>query len=87
MVYKITKKLVELPQNNILDYPTETRTRRVHQYKLNVKKFRCNIGKFNFPNRIVKTWNSLNSSTVNAKNLSEFKMKVLREMSRDITTT
>ena len=48
-------------------------TRANHSYKLYVKQANCNPYKYSFPIRIVRDWNSLPGSIVEARSLSRFK--------------
>ena len=48
-------------------------TRANHSYKLYVKQAKCNPLKYSFPIRIVRDWNSLPGSIVEARSLSLFK--------------
>ena len=48
-------------------------TGRGHMYKLYKKRFRTDIGKFNFANRVVDAWNILPSAVVESSSVNMFK--------------
>jgi hypothetical protein len=75
MVYKITHGLVNINQDLLLTFATENRTRG-HNFKLAVERTSLNLRKFFFSNRIVNTWNNLDSSIVNAPSLIVFKNRI-----------
>ena len=49
---------------------------RGHQFKLYKKRFRLDIAKYNFGNRICDDWNALNEDIVMAENVNMFKNKL-----------
>ena len=51
---------------------------RGHNMKIKGTKFRTDAGKFNFPNRVMKIWNSLPQKVVEAPSLNSFKNRVDR---------
>ena len=49
---------------------------RGHQYKLEIERFRTNIRKHNFRNRVANTWNNLPQDIVNSPTLNTFKNRL-----------
>src|SRR2546426_11743703 len=46
---------------------------RGHEFSLFKKRFRLDVAKFNFGNRVINDWNRLPDSVVKAENLNTFK--------------
>ena len=70
-VFKFTHKLYNCV-SPLTDYNVSERTRG-HNYKLCVTRSRTNIRSGFFCNRVIKDWNNLPESVVNATNLNTFK--------------
>ena len=50
---------------------------RGHAFKLYPIKFRCNVRKHFFTNRVITVWNALSDVLVEASSIDEFKLKLL----------
>jgi len=50
--------------------------RRGHEYKLFKKRFRLDVRKFTFSNRVIDNWNSLPELCVNSATINSFKKHV-----------
>ena len=64
--------------DDLFEFTKCNSTRANHPYKLYVKPAKCNPYKYPFPIRIVRDWNSLPGSIVEAGNLSRFKSALKR---------
>jgi len=51
-------------------------TGRGHNYKVFKRRFRLDVGKFKFGNRVCDEWNGLRDEIVNALTLNSFKAKL-----------
>lgn len=70
-VYKIIKGIEEIEFKDFFDKSKDTL--RGHKFKLFKKRFRLNVGKFNFGNRVINSWNRLPDSVVQAESVNAFK--------------
>ena len=70
--YKIVSGINKLNFDNLFEFNKYNSTRANHPYKLYVKPAKCNPYKYYFPIRIVRDWNSLPGSIVDAGSLSRF---------------
>jgi len=52
---------------------------RGHDHKPFQKRFRLNVGKYAFPNRVID-WNSLSASCVNCSTINSFKKHLSSEL-------
>ena len=75
LVYKILNGLVEIESNDFLVLAAYDRT-RTNGKKLNFPNWNCNAKKHFFSYRIVKIWNKLPPSTVNAHSFHLFRKKI-----------
>ena len=70
-VYKIIKGIEEIEFKDFFDMSKDTL--RGHKYKLFKKRFHLNVGKLNFGNRVINSWNRLPDSVVQAESVNVFK--------------
>jgi hypothetical protein len=77
-VIKILKGLEGLRRDDFFEL-ANSRTRG-HMLKLKKNRFRTNIGKNTFSNRVVNSWNKLPEEVVNATSLNMFKGKLDRHL-------
>ena len=74
--YKILNNYYDCPElSDLFTRNSNTRTRG-HNFKLETKKHKTNIGKNLIANRIVRTWNKLPSEVVNSKSMNQFKNRL-----------
>jgi len=71
-VFKIIKGMEGLRVSDFFDMDTLGITRG-HKYKLHKRRFRSNVGKYSFGNRVVDEWNSLPEKVVMAESINMFK--------------
>ena len=71
--YKIVFGMNKLNFDDLLEFTKCNSTCANHPYKLYVKPAKCNPNKYSFPIRIVRDWNSLPGSIVEARSLNRFK--------------
>ena len=76
--YKIVFGMNKLNFDDLFEFTKCNSTRANHPYKLYVKPAKCNPYKYSFPIRIVRDWNSLPGSIVEAGSLSRFKSALKR---------
>ena len=76
--YKIVFGMNKLNFDDLFEITKCNSTRANHPYKLYVKPAKCNPYKYSFPIRIVRDWNSLPGSIVEAGSLSRFKSALKR---------
>jgi len=76
-VFKIMKEFEGLKEENFFERRREMGFRG-HQYTLFKKRFRTNLGKFSFGNRVVNNWNNLPENVVLAGTINEFKSGIDR---------
>ena len=77
--YKIVFGMNKLNFDDLFEPTRYNSTRSNHPpYKLYVKPAKCNPYKYSFPIRIVRDWNSLPGSIVEAGSLSRFKSALKR---------
>ena len=73
-VYKIFKGLDTLEADTF--FTLSKLDNRGHAFKLFKRRFRLDIGKFCFANRVCDEWNGLSQETVEASSLNVFKSKL-----------
>ena len=78
MLLKIVFGMNKLNFDDLFEFTKCNSTRANHPYKLYVKPAKCNPYKYSFPIRIVRDWNSLPGSIVEAGSLSRFKSALKR---------
>ena len=76
--YKIVFGMNKLNFDDLLEFTKCNATCANHPYKLYVKPAKRNPYKYSFPIRIVRDWNSLPGSIVEAGSLSRFKSALKR---------
>ena len=76
--YKIVFGINKLNFDDLFEFTKCNSTRANHPYKLYLKPAKCNPYKYSFPIRIVRDWNSLPRSIVEAGSLDRFKSALKR---------
>ena len=76
--YKIVLCMKKLNVDELFEFTKCNSTRANHPYVLHVKPAKCNPYKYYFPIRIIRDWNSLPGSIVEAGSLSRFKSALKR---------
>ena len=76
--YKIVFDMNKLNFDDLFEFTKCNSTRANHPYKLYLKPAKCNSYKYSFSIRIVRHWNSLPGSVVEAGSLSCFKSALKR---------
>ena len=76
--YKIVFDRNKLNFDDLFEFTKCNSTRADHPYKLYLKPAKCNPYKYSFSIRIVRHWNSLPGSVVEAGSLSHFKSALKR---------
>ena len=82
-VYRTMKGMDKLDRDDLFVW--DTRSTKGHGERL--KKTRClqDVKKYSFPHRCIDTWNGLDSETVEARCVHDFKTKIDRERYGDGT--
>ena len=81
-VFKWVKGINEGNIKQVIDFSKQNRTRS-NGFKLEKLRFRTNIGKNWFTNRVVNDWNSLSKHVVEAESINSFKRRLDEYMDRD----
>ena len=81
-VFKWVKGINEGNIKQVIDLSKQNRTRS-NGFKLEKLRFRTNIGKNWFTNRVVNDWNSLGKHVVEAESINSFKRRLDEYMDRD----
>lgn len=81
-VFKWVKEINKGSINQVLEISHQNRTRG-NGYKLEKRRFRTDIGRHWFSNRVVNDWNRLSQHVVSAETLSSFKKRLDRSMDRE----
>ena len=81
-VFKWVKGINEGNIKQVIDLSKQNRTRS-NGFKLEKLRFRTNIGKNWFTNRVVNDWNSLSKHVVEAESINSFKRRLDEYMDRD----
>ena len=68
--------------DQVLESSSQDRTRG-NGYKLEKLRFRTDIGRYWFTNRVVSDWNRLNRHVASAESISSFKRRLDESMDRD----
>ena len=82
-VYKWIKGYNKGDINKVLIFSEQNRTRN-NGFKLNKFRFRKEIGRNWFTNRVLGEWNGLSSHIINANSLGSFKNRLDRFMDEDV---
>ena len=61
---------------DISDLGLQFSSGRGHMFKLYKKRFRTDIGKFNFANRVVNAWNELPINVIESTSVNMFKNRL-----------
>ena len=81
-MYKIINNHIIIDISKYLSY--NNNNTRGHKFKLNKRKYKTDVAKFTFFNRVVNQWNVLPPSVVNSNSINEFKVK-LKKFRKDHT--
>ena len=81
-VYKWIKKINKGNIDQILKNGSQDRTRG-NGYKLEKLRFRTDIGRYWFTNRVMNDWNRLGRYVVSAESIGNFKRRLNESMDRD----
>ena len=81
-VFKWVKGINKGNIDQVIEINSRDRTRG-NGYKLEKRRFRTNIGKYWFTNRVVNEWNSQGRHVVDAESISSFKRRLDESMDRD----
>ena len=73
-LYKILTNLDVINYENML--VLDAKRLRGHSLKLYKKRFRSDIGKFSFGNRVVDEWNRLPEEVISSQNVNVFKNRL-----------
>ena len=74
-VYKICNRYYDnIPPEEIITF--KNNNLRGHEFKLTEERFRRDVGRWAFSNRIVSEWNALPTDTVNSDSVNAFKNKI-----------
>jgi hypothetical protein len=76
-VYKIINGLEGVKEDSFFERRGESMLRG-HKYMLSKKRFRTDLGKFSFGNRVINFWNNLPQDVVLAENILGFKARLDR---------
>ena len=74
--YKIINNVYSVPTSKRDIFECDNSGRRGHEYKLFKKRFRLDVRKFTFSNRVIDNWNSLPALCVNSATINSFKKHV-----------
>ena len=75
-MYKITNDIVHIDESNYLLPPTETRTRRSHNFKYYLEQTNNDVFKFSYFPRTIREWNTLRVDIVSSTSLDTFQRKL-----------
>ena len=81
-VYKWVKGINKGHIDQVIEISSQGRTRS-NGYKLDKLRFRTDIGRYWFTNRVVNDWNRLDRHVVSAESISSFKKRLDESMDRD----
>ena len=81
-VYKWVKGINKGSIELVIEISSQGRTRS-NLYKLDTPRFRTDIGRHCFTNRIVNDWNRLDKHVVSAESIHSFKKLLDESMDRD----
>ena len=72
LAFRIIKNKIEIPMEDLFDYRPSVGT-RAHSLSLVEPRFRVNVVKHCFRNRVTRAWNRLPEDAVNASSVDQFK--------------
>ena len=75
-VYKMMNNMYDDEVEQVVKRKEQIRETRGHNLKLQSQKYKTDMLKFNFKNRVVNTWNSLPAVVVHAPTLNNFKNRL-----------
>ena len=75
-MYKITNDIIHIDKSKYLLPPTETRTRRSHNFKYYLEQTNNDVFKFSYFPRTIREWNSLPANIVSSTSLDIFQRKL-----------
>ncbi|ORD92756.1 hypothetical protein ECANGB1_578, partial [Enterospora canceri] len=81
-VFKWVKGINKGNIDQVLEFSSQDRTRG-NGYKLEKLRFRTDIGRYWFTNRVVNDWNRLDRHVVSAESIGSFKRRLDQSMDRD----
>ena len=81
-VFKWVKGINKGNIDQVLEFSSQDRTRG-NGYKLEKLRFRTDIGRYWFTNRVVNDWNRLGRHVVSAESIDSFKRRLDQSMDRD----
>ena len=81
-VYKWVKGINKGNIEQVIEISSQDRTRG-NGYKLEKLRFRTDVGRHWFTNRVVNDWNRLSRHVVSAETITSFKKRLDESMDRD----
>ena len=81
-IFKWVKGINKGNINKVLEISSQDRTRG-NGYKLEKIRFRIDLDRYWFTNRVVNNWNGLGSHVVSAESIDSFKRRLDESMDRD----
>ena len=81
LVYKIINKQIDLNFDDFFSFKQRTHNHKTRGHNLSLRMNHCKKDprKYFFSNRVIKWWNFLKKTTVNAKSLNSFKIRLKDE--------
>jgi len=76
--FKIVNRKYDI--NPELFFQQDEGDRRGHDHKLFKKRFRLNVSKYAFSNRVIDNWNLLSANRVNCRTINTFKKHISSEL-------
>jgi len=80
--FKIVNRKYDI--NSELFFQLDEGDRRGHGQKLFKKRFRLNVRKYAFSNRVIDNWNLLPVSCINCSNINTFKKHLSSELESEV---
>ena len=81
-IFKWVKGIKKENINKVLEISSQDMTRG-NGYKLETLRFRTDLGRYWFTNRVVNDWNRLGKHVVSAESIGSFKRRLNESMDRD----
>ena len=82
-VYKWVKGINKGSIDQVIEISSQQGRTCSNGYKLDKPRFRTDIGRYWFPNRVVSDWNRLDKHVVSAESIGSFKKWLDENMDRD----